>query len=172
MWCFNLLKIAILIVGLVISLSACVVQPVYNIDEVTAREFARIAIASPEDRFGQIISNKLDSLLHVANPPADYKYRLKIIGKYDSRTNLIAAGRTGLDTSAQAISGVIEASATYTLETKTGHRISCDTVYISVPYDRLEQEYANLKAQERACAQAGDDLAEQIYIRLAAFLSQ
>ncbi|MDN5248505.1 MAG: hypothetical protein QWI73_00120 [Alphaproteobacteria bacterium] len=170
MWCFNWLKNLLLTITLVSSLSACVVRPVYKSDNVVAPTvLSNIALSKPTDRFTQIIDNKLVDLLHTASTNKNNKYKLKVTGQYNYRTNLIGTDRMNLDVSAQAISGIVEATGSYVLETNSGRKLASAVVRSATSYDRLEQEYANLKARERATMRVAEDLAEQIYMSLMAW---
>lgn len=168
MWCFNLLRKILFAAAIAASLSACVVRPVYKSDNGVAAVFSSVALSQPTDRFTQIIDNKLADLLHNPGAGTNYEYKLKVIGHYNYRTNLIGSDRMNPDASAQAISGVIEAKADYVLETNSGRKLASGVVYSTISYDRLEQEYANLKARERSSIRVGEDLAQQIYMNLVA----
>lgn len=168
---FNLFKTSAKItakITIVLALlSACVVRPLYKAaDKANNNIFTHLEIAIPPDHFVQLISNKLEDLLHGGTIVAKATYKLQILAQYNYRTNLIVSDRGGIDASAQAISGVIDASANYIVKTHDNKQIAIGTVHATVPYDRLEQEYANLKARERARAEAADDIAEQIRFKL------
>jgi len=134
-------------------------------------QLASIAIDEPQDRFSQIVRNRLIYLLAGgAGEPASPRYKLSLNAGY--RVQQAVRVNVGDDTEREgrASSGTVIASADYILKEPgdNGKDVIVQRRKRSVTssFDRPRQEYANLQAEDDAKKRAAQELAESIYLSL------
>lgn len=165
--------------------AGCTVRPLYGDNalgsgrlagaensESLRNQLALIAIDMPNDRFSQIVRNRLIYLLAGgAGEPASPRYHLALNAGYNVQQAVQVNVGDGTEREGRASSGTVIASADYVLRRPDAK--GQDAVVqrrkrsVTSSFDRPRQEYANLQAEEDAKKRAAEELAESIYLSLA-----
>lgn len=174
-------SLAALMLGSALTLTGCTVQPLYQGNDKAApklaptirSKLAAVAIDAPNDRFSQIVRNRLIFLLDggKGEPPAP-QYMLTLNAGYSIRAAVqIDIGDTA-DRTGRASKGTVVATSKYLLKDKDGKLLASKIRTVSSSFDRPRQEYANLQAEEDGEKRAAEELAEQIFLSVAQDLSK
>ncbi|MCB1420238.1 MAG: hypothetical protein KDJ74_15045 [Notoacmeibacter sp.] len=167
-----------LLAGLTI-LAGCSVQPLYGTanrlpvapaDEDN-RRIASVLVAPATNREGLEVRNHLIFLLNGgAGQPAEPRYRMALTVKSKNQTvaevQSCPAAICGFDSLPTA--GAIKLEAKYVLtNAKTGKPVAKGSRFVSSPYDRGRQEFANYRAVRDANDRAARELAEMLRLAIA-----
>lgn len=141
-------------------------RPLYGRTEANgsvATELSTIAVAEQTQRAGQLVRNELISSF--GGQPSSSRYVLKL--DVTEKTQ---------DVSSLADSNVerhrYRLSVNYQLvEASSGKELSSGKSFSNVSYDTVEEPVADLQAAENARERAARELAQDIRLRLSAFLS-
>lgn len=164
-------------------LSSCTVQPLYkggnggaaniNVAPTVRQKLSSIQIDAPNDRFNQIVRNRLIFLLGGgAGEPNAPTYLLSLNTSYAVRFAVQVDIGDTTDRTGRASAGSIDARSQYILKDGDGKPIVKRSRSVTASFDRPRQEYANVAAEEDAIRRAAEELAEQIYRSLAQDVSK
>ncbi|WP_336276664.1 LPS assembly lipoprotein LptE [Bartonella sp. CB178] len=160
-------------------LCGCTIEPLYRgVSQTSAKssvglstKLASIIIDEPSDRFGQMVRNHLLFLLYGSgSKPSSPAYRLALQASVFTRNSVqiefdrYREGRPSL--------GTVTGKASYTLQDMKNVTISQGMGTVSVSFERLDQEYATLQAEEDAQRRAAEEVAERILLSLSRNLSR
>jgi LPS-assembly lipoprotein len=171
---------AFVVLGLFVALGAagCQVRPLYsdvspNASGVSAPAALKsVAVAEATTRYGQEVRNQMIFLIgqgvgEASNPA--YSLDLGVTEQVISTANVqIDAGRTGQPTAG----GVVLTSLYVLKDTATGAVKSTGKRTVTASFDRPTQQFASLRAQRDAENRAARELAELVYLAIAADLSK
>lgn len=169
--------------GTVAFVSACTVQPLYkgssdggtqlNVAPSIKSKLSGIVIDQPNDRFNQMVRNRLIFLLNGGGgEPSVATYQLSLgTGYYVRSAVQLDIGDT-TDRTGRASAGAVVGNSTYVLKDMENKPLARRTRSVSASFDRPRQEYANLQAEEDAKKRAAEELAEQIFLSLAQDVSK
>jgi len=177
LWSRIALKLALFI--LVIMVGGCTVQPLHSsrggstsavVSGDISAHLAAISIANPQDRYTQILRNRLVYLLNSNAAPKQeavtpYQLDLNVKVAVMAAVRINVKDRT--DRTGRPSAGTVRAIASYRLLDDKNAQITSKQRTVSASFDRPRQEYANLQAEEDAKRRALEELAEQIYLSLA-----
>lgn len=161
------------LIALTLSMSACGFRPLYappsenpGIQGVYAfDELQRVAISNIPEREGQYLRNALVRLLHPKGRRGDVQYILTI--SLSEGTANLAVQRSAEATRANlTVTGSINLKPLI-----AGNQVHSDVVTSTSGYNIFQSEFQTLMAEKGARERALDDLAQQIRIRLAAYLT-
>jgi len=155
-------------VTLVALLAACGFQPLYGRrDTVTVPdEFTAIFIARIEERVGQELRNHLVKTLQPRGRLGAPLYRLE---------TSVSEGRTslGVRKSAFATRGALRVNAAVNLyQIKSGSSVLSFNSIVSASFNIFKSEFATLMAEKDARRKAIQDIAEDIRVRIGAYLKE
>jgi len=164
---------AVLITVAVLATSACGFRPLYAPPNEDTKgqsvyafdELQRVIIANIPDREGQYLRNALVRLLHPNGRRGEAQLILKI--SLTESTNSLAVQRSAEATRANlTVKGSVQLR-----RISGGGDVHSDLVSSSSGYNIFRSEFQTLMAEKGARERALDDLAQQIRIRLAAYLT-
>jgi LPS-assembly lipoprotein len=148
-----------------LSLSACVVQPLYGPAAgggKVATTLAKITIDPVDDRVAQVVRNKLIFGLTGGRGMSDPVYRMKL-------TTTVTQAALGITTVEAAPAYSVTVAVTYQLskiDDATAPPLSA-TVRGTASYNRVNQIFANTRAKIDAENRAAEAAADQIQVRVA-----
>ena len=161
-----------------VGLSACQVRPLYsdvspNAAGVSAPAALKsVAVVEAKTRYGQEVRNQMIFRLgggagEAASPT--YSLDLGVTKQVISSASIqIDAGQTG-----QPTAGGVVLTSLYSLkESATGTVVSSGKRTVTASFDRPTQQFASLRAQRDAENRAARELAELVYLAVAAELSK
>ncbi len=159
-------RLILLVAVAAAALSACTVQPLYAPTATGASVIAALGdvyIDAVDDRLGQEVRNRLIFQLNGGKgQPANAHYRMKLVVT-SSKSSL------GVTPIATAPAYSITVAATYEVRSVADDKIVLrNTSRQSASYDRVNQLYANARAERDAENRAASLVAEEIRITLAA----
>lgn len=187
MYSFSRLAVHVQTISALVGITAlvlvagCRVQPLYqsngggstNVLPSIRTQLAQIAIDAPNDRFSQMVRNRLIFLLYGgASNPSTTSYRLSLNTSFYIRSAVQVDIGDTTDRTGRASTGTVVAQSNYVLTDKNGKPLVTRVRTISSSFDRPRQEYANLQAEENAKKLAADELAEQLLLSLAQELAK
>ncbi len=159
------MRVSALFLVLLLSLSACY-RPLYgpkNVGEAQNAAEARlnnISISPIDDRNGQVLRNFLIDRFYGEGRPVKPSHDLRI-------TLHTAEDKLGLQKDATTTRARLTVDATCNMyDISTAKLVWTGIIHSTVSYDILDQQYANLSAQENAYARALRDVADQITRRV------
>lgn len=124
-----------------------------------------IAVEPIKDRIGHYLGNDLIANLNGAGATAQPKYRLTVTTSVGSATPTVTSQIQA------ANAATVTATASYKLTRAGGGDSILDGSAVAVTvYDRTEERFANLRAQRDAEIKLAKSLADEIELRLAAYL--
>ena len=151
---------------LALSVSGCF-QPLYGeaAHPGLTADLQAIAIEPIPDRIGHYLGDDLSANLNGTGSNPTPKYRLKIIISQSSVTPTISSQLE------VANAATVTAIATFTLtRAGVGETLFTSQANSAAVYDRTADRFANLRAQRDAEIRLAKSLADEIELRLAAFL--
>ncbi|MCB1383347.1 MAG: hypothetical protein KDJ73_10560 [Notoacmeibacter sp.] len=167
---------AALLAGLTL-LTGCSVQPLYGTanrlpvapGDEDKRRIASVEIAPVGNREGLEVRNHLIFLLNGgAGQPSDPLYRMKLKVTTKNQTVAEVQSCVGCGFDSLPTAGAIRLTAEYSIsDAKTGSEIAKGTRFVSAPYDRGRQEFANYRAERDANDRAARELAEMLRLAIA-----
>lgn len=126
-----------------------------------------IAIDPINERIGHYLGDDLSANLNGTGSKPEPKYRLTVTVAEATATPTVTSQLQ------VANAATVTAVATYTLKRAgTGELIVTDKANSAAVYDRTEDRFANLRAQRDAEIRLAKSLADEIELRLAAFLGE
>jgi LPS-assembly lipoprotein len=130
-------------------------------------EMRAIAVAPIKDRIGHYLGNDLITNLNGTGSNPEPKYRLTV-------TTSMATGTPTVTSQLQvANAATVTGTANYTLTPAGGgDALLTGTASSVVVYDRTDQLFSDLRAQRDTEIRLAKSLAEEIELRIAAFLSE
>ncbi len=162
--CRNWRRFAVL--SLALPAAGCF-QPLYGeaAHPGLTAEMRAIAVAPIKDRFGHYLGNDLITDFNGTGDAPPPKYRLTVTMGFGSQTPTVSS-QIGLANAATQT-----ASAKYTLTPADGgDDLLTGTATTAAVYDRTEDRYANLRAERDTEIRMAKSLADEIELRIAAFL--
>lgn len=144
-----------------LALASCGFHPLYGkANKEVVPELAAVKVGAIADRSGQQLRNLLYTQLNPRGEPARPKYLLET--KLQEYTQALAVRIDEVATRANLLM-----DATYTLtDLQTGRRLFRQGVRATTSYDIVQNEYANLSAEDdarkRALQQISDDIKAQL----------
>lgn len=164
-------------------LTACTVQPLYrggngdaanlNVAPTIRQKLSAIQIDAPDDRFNQLVRNRLIFLLGGgAGEPDSPTYLLSLNASYSIRLAVQVDIGDTTKRAGRASAGTVNARSHYALKDGDGKPVVQRTRAATSSFDRPRQEYANLAAEQDAVRRAAEELAEQVYLSLAQDVSK
>jgi len=163
----SLFKSTCLVFALLV-LSGCGFQPLYgkSSDANTISKISEIKINPIKDRLGQQLHNYLLTALNPRGAPGNPLYLLEVL-LTESKASL------AVRKSAFATRANLQVTASFRLiPTKKGRPVFSGNSAITVSYNILNSDFATLSAEKDARNRAVREIAEDIRIQLAAYLSQ
>jgi len=164
---FSRLKQAVPAIVLALSLGGCI-QPMYGgLTGTNLRsDLAAIKVEPIPERIGYYLANDLEFAFNGSGSEVSPKYRLVITVTEKVQTPLV-------DTiSGRATAATVVVDANYKLMASGSDQpITEGTAFVASSYDRTSQRFANLRAARDAEIRAAKALSEQIYTRVASFMS-
>jgi LPS-assembly lipoprotein len=153
-----------------LMLSACGFQPVYGThntdsDSPVADNLNNIAIDNIPDRSGQLLRNNLIDRLYGKNRPAQPVFTLKV-KLHNSIEDL------GILANATSTRELLNMYADYTLLDAKGKTILSGTAHSVASYDRLDQMYGTIAAQQDANERTIHEVSEQIVNRISLYFAE
>ena len=157
----------VIIAVLSADLTGCGYRPLYGstgVSSSVAAGLSSISIEQQQGRAGQLVRNELISALgHSSDGSQLFSLKLEPVEKTVA-TSTVAAQRL--------VRKRYRLSVKYTLlSAKAGAVASEGTVFSNVSYDTVREPIADLQASDNARDRASREVAEDIRLRLAAFLS-
>ncbi len=157
-----------LLVGLGIALAGCGFKPLYgttSVHSTVAADLASVRIQPTGSRIGQQVRNNLISTMQTRGGDGPDLYRLELVPE-----------ETESDVFIQEDSDVNRRSYTlrvnYSLYEAGSNRLVDDgRVFSIISYDRVESEFANIRARKTATEQASRVVADDIRTALAAYFA-
>jgi LPS-assembly lipoprotein len=144
-------------------------QPLYGeaADPGLTEDMRAIAVAPIKDRIGHYLGNDLIADLNGTGASPEPKYRLTVTASLSSLTPTISSQIQA------ANAATVTGTAAYSLTPAGGGAaiVSGSASAVTV-YDRTEQRFANLRAQRDAEIKLAKSLADEIELRLAAYLGE
>jgi LPS-assembly lipoprotein len=126
-----------------------------------------IAVEPIKDRIGHYLGNDLSANLNGTGTTPEPKYRLTVTTSETSATPTVSSQIQ------VANAATVTVTATYTLRPAGGGAtIITGTASNAAVYDRTEDRFANLRAQRDAEIRLAKSLADEIELRLAAYLGE
>lgn len=168
--CRSILRAAglVLAVALIPVLGGCGFQPLYGENSPTstvAGELSSVAIAPLKTRIGQQVRNNLISTMSPPGQASPPRFRLEL-DPTESRRDIFV--QPNADVTRQ----------NYTLKVRfalydagTNQLVHDGSAFSIVSYDRVDSEFANVRALKAAESQAARVVSDDIRTALAAFLS-
>jgi LPS-assembly lipoprotein len=160
--------VAAALAGLALALAGCGFQPLYGPTASGARlseVMAAVDVTPIPGRVGQKLRNELIFASTGGGNPAPSKYRLDIVVKESVTDEMVRQ-------SGDAVGAVYQLNATFKLVNLTDGKVMFDGAAMSrAPYERFQQVYSNVRARYDAENRAARTVADDIKVRLAAFLS-
>lgn len=150
----------------ILAVAGCGFRPLYQKGGVTAARTSEIKIDAIADRTGQILRNHLEERLHPHGVAETSKYILQVELK-ESTKNLALR----LDEVATRANLTIDARFTLTA-TKDGKRVTGGNARTTVSYNLLREDFATISARDAARRRGAKQLADEIWTRLAIYLSR
>jgi LPS-assembly lipoprotein len=151
---------------LALSVGGCF-QPLYGeaAHPGLTADMQAIAIDAIPDRIGHYLGDDLSANLNGTGSNPEPKYRLTITVSRSSTTPTVTS-QLGL-----ANSATLSVTAIFTLKRAGGgETLFTDRANSAAVYDRTEDRFANLRAQRDVEIRVAKSLADEIELRLAAFL--
>lgn len=170
---FNVFRRIAVPTVLLAIVAGCGFRPLYAppSEDVSGRgvyafdEFRHVVVDSIPDRDGQYFRNKLVRLIQPSGRGGEAKYILKVV--LDDSTENLSVQRSAVATRAN-----LRVTGQFVLtELKEGAEPFSGTARSSSGYNLFQSEFQTLMAEKGARERALDDLAQQIRIRLAAYLT-
>ncbi len=162
----NWRRLAILLAAL--PMGGCF-QPLYGeaAHPGLTADLRAIAVEPIKDRIGHYLGNDLIANLNGTGATPEPKYRLTVTTTLGSATPSVSS-QIGVANAATAT-----ATANYTLtRAGGGDAIVTGSATAVTVYNRTEERFANLRAQRDAEIKLAKSLADEIELRLAAFLGE
>ena len=161
---------AALFVGLGLTLSACQVRPLYSTDTTTgqtlAAELSTIEIAPAKDRIEQEIRNHLIFAFTGGGAPSSPAYRL-VMDVQNVTSDLDIESGTGLAKTTR-----VRLTATYRLIRLVDNAVATKgSSFFTASFARSSQRFANDRAELDAQNRAAEQVANDIQLRLSAYLA-
>lgn len=150
------------------ALGGCVYQPLYGANSYApeANTLASVSVADVDTRVGQQVRNHLIFLLQGGRDAPEARYQVKL--RVTDYTQLYASNRNVGSTTAGSTSVMVSYSL---VDLTTGKQVATGSRQTNANYDRTGQSFANERAELDAQNRAAREMAEQIYLALAANLS-
>lgn len=145
------------------ALAGCGYQPLYAETQsgvAISEELAAVKVEIIPDRRGQILRNYLLQSLNPSGQPDSPDYSLRV-NVSEVRQDL------GIQDDATRTRSNLRVTATYTLNTVGGERVTSGTITSITSYNVLADEFATLSAERAARDRALRQLSEDIRTRLA-----
>jgi len=154
----------------VLLLSACGFHPIYGTHGAddgspVAMDLNDIAIDNIPDRNGQILRNDLIDRMYGKNRPSQPLYRLVV--KVSSSVEEL-----GILADATSTRELLNMYGDYTLTDAKGKVLVKGTAHSVASYDRLDQMYGTVAAQQDATVRTLHEVSEQIVNRISLYFSE
>jgi len=151
-------------------LSACGFRPLYGTSSYSGQvktELASISIEEPKDRLTQMVRNHLLYLLTSGQEPSAPRYKLKF-KITEQETNILVHRTTQVDRQIYQVKVRFELFDLQNPKSKIPVYSGTDLVKLS--YTRTASEFNNIRTKKSASEKASKKAAENLHIRLAAWL--
>ncbi|MCA0431939.1 MAG: hypothetical protein LCH46_01630 [Proteobacteria bacterium] len=153
------------LLGLSLALGGCSYRPLYATPEngvgVTA-QLSQVSVAEQKSRAGQLVRNELMSGF---NGGTDGSLLLKMAPAEKTQgVSSLAFEKTERHRYRLTIAYEL-------VDVRTGEALTKGTSFSNVPYDTVEEPVADLRAAESARERAAREVAQDLRLRLASFLS-
>ena len=151
-------------------LSGCSFHPVYGSHNggdgsPVAAQLNEVTIENIADRDGQILRNDLIDRMYGKNRLSQPKYDLKIT-THNTEEDL------GILANATATRSLLDMYAEYSLTDSQGKLLIKGTAHSVASYDRLDQMYGTVAAEQDAHQRTLHEVSEQIVNRLSLYFSE
>ena len=153
-----------------VGLAGCGFQPVYSNaggDFAGATDLAAIEIAPMSDRVGQRLRNALIRLITPSGEPASPTHKMSLAMTVSGQDALI---REDTNVDRKWVIMKVVYKITEFSDAKKKNPVLENTAYAQVSYNRVESEFANVRALEEAENRLAREVAEQIRAQIAAGL--
>ncbi|RCL00142.1 MAG: LPS-assembly lipoprotein [Candidatus Tokpelaia sp. JSC188] len=162
----------IIIISLLVTLLACSIQPLYfskvaQIAPDMHKRLSSIVIDNPNDHMTQLVRNQLIFLLSAGSGQPitpDYQLTLNIRSYVQTSVSIDIGDR--IEHIGRPSVGTVTVISNYILKNSEGKSLAMRKRSVTSSFDRPQQEYANLTAEENARKRAAEELAEQIFLSL------
>jgi LPS-assembly lipoprotein len=160
----------ILVIALLCCLTGCGFHSIYGShgldnDSPVAIELNEIAIDNIPNRNGQILRNDLVDRMYGKNRPSQPLYTLKV-NLHNSVEDL------GILANATSTRELMDMYGDYTLVDRKGVTILSGTAHSVASYDRLDQMYGTVAAQQDAYERTIHEVSEQIVNHISLYFSE
>ncbi len=166
------MRVKILSVALILTLSACGFAPLHGTNSTTQNPaietgFNQVFIENIPDQEGQYLRNALIDRLYNSGRPNNARYRLKIETIAEKHTNL------DVTKSSDATRAQMRLNTAMTLSDRTTGAALLNRKLISITsYNVLQSHFTTKVSEDNARRNALDDLARQIELQLSLYFKR